>query len=187
MKESPQNLPAVYSRRLAALMAAEKKYLKCFLRLSAAAFTDELKTGLSPSSTEMDQHIERLKQCMARQKIKASSANDSLTDTLLKLVSDLLKPRKNPSRDRDIEILEYSQTILQLKVSGYQSLYLMAVALAQNEDAVLLEQCSKDNQNSHSYLLQISGNIIYPESLKVNFKKIQKQNALKAVVDSNPN
>lgn len=187
MKESPLNLSAIYSQRLAASMAAEKKYLKSFLRLSAGAFTDELKTGLSPSSTEMDQHIERLKQCVASQKIKATSTNDSVTDTLLKLVADLLKPRKNPSRERDIDILKYSQIILQLKVSDYQSLYLMAVALQQNEDANLLEQCAKDNQNSYSYLLQISGNIIYPEYMKSNFKKIQKQNTLKAVVDSNPN
>lgn len=165
MNQSPLNLSTVYIQQLTTLMAAEKKYLKCFLRMSAAAFTDELKTALSPSSTEMDQHIERLKQCIATQKTKGTKTNDSLTNTLVKLVSDLLKPRIKPSRDRDFEILKYSQSILQLKVSGYQSLQLMAIALQQNQDAILLEQCSKDNQNSYSYLLQISANIVYPESI----------------------
>ncbi|KEQ28173.1 hypothetical protein N180_00615 [Pedobacter antarcticus 4BY] len=61
--------------------------------------------------------------------------------------------------------MEYGQLIFQLKVSAYQSLHLMALTLQQDEDAILLEQCSKDNQNSNSYLLQISGNIIYPESM----------------------
>ncbi|SDL40551.1 DUF892 family protein [Pedobacter antarcticus] len=165
MNETTLNLSAVYSQRLAALMDREKKYLKCFRDMSAAAFTDELKTALSPSSTEMDQHIERLKQCMTRQKIKGANTNDILTDTLLKLCADLIKPKKKSSRARDIDILEYGQLIFQLKVSAYQSLHLMALTLQQDEDAILLEQCSKDNQNSNSYLLQISGNIIYPESM----------------------
>lgn len=165
MKSNSSKFEQLYDQELALLLTVEKKYLKYFEKLSAAAYTDELKTGLSISSTGLDQHLKRLKECSGKIKILNSLIVKPVDEALLKTAAGLLQSRKKPSITKDMEILNCSQTVLQVKISNYQVLQLMGAALGREHDVILMEQCVRDNQNNYSYLLQISGNIIYPEAI----------------------
>ena len=152
----------IYTKRLNELLTAEKKYLRCFLKLAAAAFTEELRRGLSPALTDQEQHIERLQQCKAMVKLKGAVPLPELDVLLLAQAEKTLKTSTKQTLSRDIEILHCSQTILNVKIAAYQCLQQMAVALKQDHAAILLEQCFKDDQNSSGYLTQIAQYIIYP-------------------------
>lgn len=156
-------LTNIYTKRLNELLTAEKKYFKCFLKLSAAAFTEELRRGLSPALTDQEQHIERLQQCRALINVKGTAPLPELDELLVVQANKARKAYTKDTLSRDIEILHCSQTILNVKIAAYQSLQQMAVALQQDHAALLLEQCFKDHQNSSGYLAQISQNIIYPD------------------------
>ena len=168
MEANTFNLEEVYNQQLSEMLTAEKKYSKYFDRLSAAAFTQELKSALSPANNEFPEHLERLKQCMAIQKIKPAKNINQLNEVILKQSDMARKSGKQMSVKRDIQILHASQVLLQVKIAVYQTIYQMAVALGKETAAVLMEQCCKDNQNAYAYLIQISANIIYPQSLRSN-------------------
>lgn len=155
-------LTDIYTKRLNELLTAEKKYLKSFLKMATAALTEELRRGLSPSLTDQERHIERLQQCKALVRLKGAAPLPELDVLLLAQAEKALKTSTKQTLSRDIEMLHCSQTILSVRITVYQSLQHMAMALQQDHAALLLEQCFKDNQNSSGYLTQISQNIIYP-------------------------
>lgn len=166
--KTPFTLTEIYYQRLNDLLIAEKKYLKCFQKLAAASFTDELRSGLSPASTDQEQHIDRLQQCKVLAKLKGTGSLPVLDELLLGQANEALKATTKHTLSRDIEILHCSQTILNVKIAVYQALQRMAAALGQDHAALLLEQCVKDHQNSSGYLTQISHNIIYPKMVITN-------------------
>lgn len=157
------DLEVAYNQQLSEMLTAEKKYNKYFERLATAAYTEELRSGLAPASNEFPEHLERLKQCVAIQKIKPAKEITELNDVILKQVDQALKSSKKKSFTRDIQILHTAKILLQVKIAVYQTIHQMAVALEKETEAVLMEQCAKDNQNAYAYLLQISANIIYPQ------------------------
>ncbi|PTT03542.1 hypothetical protein DBR11_01995 [Pedobacter sp. HMWF019] len=163
MKEALKILNDLYRQQLKQLIAAEKKHLKCLAKLAPAAGTDELKSAISRDSMDIEQNLERLTQCKSWIKGK-SSVKANAKNSLSTLIGNYPKRMKS-SIYYDIRILKYIQECFMLKIVTYQNLQLMAGILQQEHPVVLLEQCVKDNQNSYSYLVQISANIIYPEAL----------------------
>ena len=165
MEANTFNLEEVYNQQLSEMLTAEKKYNKYFERLAKAAYTEELRSGLSPASNEFPQHLERIKQCMAIQKIKASTTTTELNEVILKQVDQAIKSGKEKTIKRDIQLLQVSKIMLQVKIAVYQTIHQIAVALGNEIAAVMMEECYKDNQNAYAYLMQISANIIYPQSV----------------------
>lgn len=162
MKEN-QPLLLAYTQKLKDLYAAEKKYLKCFIQFSSSATAHELKTALSPETTELAMQTDRLKQCMIMQQIKPGKELTEIDTLLLSMGKEAVKGKPLDTQ-KDIRILHCAQTILKVKIAAYDVLYLLAAALKQEHEAMLLEQCSKDNQNTYGHLLQLSANVIYLKS-----------------------
>lgn len=156
-------LENIYSEKLSEMLVAEKKYMLCLEKLSAAALTDELRIALSPDSSDQRLHIERLQLCFEIQKVKKTGIISALDQYFFEHLKDVVKG-KVPSLQKDISLLHSSQLIFQRKIQGYTSLQQMAIALGVEQSAQLLEQCFKDDQNAYNYLVQVSQNIIYPNA-----------------------
>lgn len=155
-------LKAIYVERLMKMLAAEKKYISCLKKLSAAAFTDELRTGISPGASDQELHIQRLKQCAKMHMVGKVGEITAIDSCLLECGKDVIKG-KGSSLDKDLRILFVSQQIFHQKIQVYSALQHMAIALGFDQDAPLLEECFKDDSNAYQYLVQISQNIVYPE------------------------
>jgi ferritin-like metal-binding protein YciE len=160
MKINAPSLTEVFKQTLAQQLAAEKKYLKSFQKMSSAIMTHELKSAISADETDIDTHISRLSRAMETVKQKPVTKITVIDEQLLEMAKPLSS--KEQSILKDIQILQALQLIFNVKVARYESLYQMAAALDQPEYASLLEQCSKDNQNTFAYLSQIAQNVIYP-------------------------
>jgi ferritin-like metal-binding protein YciE len=162
MKNVSPQLTDVFKTMLAEQLAAEKKYHKFFDKLPKLIHTDEIRLAISPGETDIESHMSRLTRTLQSVKHKASSTLPVFEDELLKTLKSAAG--KSASLLKDLQLLEILKTVYNLKVSRYDSLYRMAAALGLEEYAILLEQCSKDNQNTYAYLNQISQNVIYPET-----------------------
>lgn len=157
-------LENIYLEKLSEIFVAEKKYILCLKKLSAAALTDELRKGISPDSSDQHLHIERLKLCLGIKKPKKAGVMSTLDQHFFEHCKDVVKG-KVPSVEKDISLLHISQQIFQLKIQSFSSLQQMAIALGEEQSALLLEQCFKDVQNAYNYLVQVSQNIIYPKAI----------------------
>ncbi|SMC88978.1 DUF892 family protein [Pedobacter africanus] len=163
MKPVNTDLQGLYLQQLTRLLESEKKYAKSFEKLAPLSYTEELRSALVSASTELQQHIERIEQCQQLLKSKESAQISAIDKCLL----DILKQIKSTTKSsllKDINILQICQHIFTAKVTVYQNLKLMAEVLKQDHAALLLGQSANDNQNNYAYLVQISGNIIYPQT-----------------------
>ena len=163
MKTNELNLAEVFKFMLAEQLAAEKKYQKFFDKLPKLIYTDEMRLAISPGETDIESHISRLSRAMETLQQKTTS---NLADPDQKFLESLktVSAGKTVSLYKDIQLLEIFKALYNFKVSRYDSLYRMAAVLGHEEYAMLLEQCSKDNQNTYAYLNQVSQNVIYPEA-----------------------
>lgn len=159
-------LENIYFEKLSEMLVAEKKYILCLEKLSAAALTDELRIGLLPDSSDQYLHIDRLKLCFEMQKVKKAGVISALDKYFFEKSKDVVKGKVS-SLQKDISLLHTSQQIFHRKIEGYTSLQQMAIALGEEQSALLLEQCFKDDQNAYNYLVQVSQNIIYPKAMKL--------------------
>jgi len=164
MNTDALTLPDIFKNALAEQLAAEKKYLKMLERISGSLMTDEFKSAISPSETDIESHISRLSGAMATVKQKSAAKPSVIDEELL----GMLKTHSGKSKSivNDIRVLHTIKVIFSIKVSRYESLYRMAAALGHEEHSMLLEQCSKDDQNTIAYLNQIEQNVMYPEVQK---------------------
>jgi len=158
------NLNEVFKTCLSEQLAAEKKYMKALEKLPKVLLTDELKSAISPQATDIDSHLSRLTRAMEAVKQKPQAVISSVDEELLNTLKTVAG--KGASLLKDVQILHVLKLIFILKVSRYESLNQMAAALGHEEYAMLLEQCSKDNQNTFAYLNQVVQNVIYPEAQK---------------------
>jgi ferritin-like metal-binding protein YciE len=159
-------LENIYLEKLSEMFVAEKRYILCLKKLSAAALTDELRKGLLPDSSDQPMHIDRLKLCFEIQNAKKVGIISPLDACFFEYSKDVVKG-KVPSLEKDISLLHISQQIFKRKIQGYNILQQMAKALGLEQAIPLLEQCFKDDQNAYNYLVQISQNIIYPKAVIV--------------------
>jgi ferritin-like metal-binding protein YciE len=162
MKNVSPSLTDVFKTMLAEQLAAEKKYQKLFDKLPKLIHTDEIRLAISPGETDIESHISRLTRTMQAMKYKTAPALPGLEEELQKTLKSAAG--KGASLLKDLQMLEVLKPIYILKVARYDSLYRMSATLELEEYALLLEQCSKDNQNTYAYLNQISQNVIYPET-----------------------
>lgn len=162
IKTQELTLNHIYHQELAELLRREKKFAKFFLKLGDKSQVKELKTALSPEQTDIQQLIERLKQGVSLHKQKGKIINQQFDDATLNCGTSILK-LKTADIFTDIRILHYTQQIFIFRIGAYQILCDLAKALQQDQALVLLEQSLKDIQNHYGYLIQISGNVVYPQ------------------------
>jgi ferritin-like metal-binding protein YciE len=159
MKIDSSELTGIFKQMLADQLAAENKYLKVADKMAKNIFTDELKSAVSPTATDIESHISRLTRTMEAVQQKKQSKPGVIDVQLLELLKE--SAGKGPSVEKDVRILHIFKLLFSTKVSRYDSLFRMAAALEFPEHALLLEQCSKDNQNTYAYLNQVEQNVIY--------------------------
>ena len=169
MKTNVPDLNQFYKTMLAEQLAAEKKYMKLFNQLTRLIHTDEIRLAISPAETDIESHISRLSRAMKAAKHKVAAPLSGIDSELLKTLK--ASAGKGSSLLKDVEMIGTLKLIYSAKVSRYDSLYRMATVLLHEEYAGLLEQCSKDNQNTYAYLNQIAQNVLYPELSKPEASK----------------
>jgi ferritin-like metal-binding protein YciE len=155
MKEetSPQ---LVFAQVLNHISLLEKQVVKLYEKLEKAAFTPELSKALSPNQTESEQHLQRLiliKELVKGQKIDKDSkpSHGSLKFSL-----------KSSSTAQDLDMIAKVLELQNLKLSYYEFLHPIAVALDMETAASLIEQTITDNRNTNTWLRQIIQNVIIP-------------------------
>lgn len=151
-----------YLEKLAGMLVAERKYLSCLKKLSAAAFTDELRKGLSPESSDQQMHKQRLGLCIKQHELKKTGQMTKADQAILETATQAGKG-KDRSLEKDLLLLKAGQQIFEKKSSDYQVIHEMAQASGLEKASMLLEQCFRDDQNALHYLLQVSQNIITPK------------------------
>lgn len=151
-----------YLEKLTGMLATEKKYLSCLKKLSAKAFTDELRMGLSPDSSDQQMHIQRLGLCIGQHKIKKAGQLSDTDRALLETATQIARGKER-TLEKDLILLKTGQQIFRRKSETYVKLQKIADSLGFGQSALLLEQCYRDDQNAFNYLLQVSQNIIAPK------------------------
>lgn len=162
VKEQKEIFSELFNSRLSELYEVEKKCQKVYKRLLKAIYTSELRTAVSPSSTELETHLERLKLIMKLQQIKSGKLKDDKKYPFpdLTIISSLTSRKKSIRHDADI-ILN-TMVIQNYKIAVYDFLHSASLELKLEQPAILLEQCIKDNKNTYAWLLQILNNIVNP-------------------------
>jgi len=150
MRSSTTQLTSAYSKRLNVLYSAQERSMKCLTKLSYAAFTDELRSGLTPESFDQPQHSDRLKQCFKLAQLKPAKTADEPLISLFSQAELTRKASRVPSIYRDLCLLHSGLKILNMGQCASHELFLMAASLGQDLAATLLEQCWKDYQNAYN-------------------------------------
>ena len=159
MKIDPADLTEIFKQMLADQYAAEKKSAKLVAAMAKKVTTAELRSAVSAEATDVESHISRLSRALSAVKQKPTSQLAAIDEEILKLLK--AAGAKGATIKKDVQLLHLFKLLFNSKVARYESLYRMATALDFPEHALLLEQCSKDNQNTFAYLNQVEQNVIY--------------------------
>ena len=163
VEEQSNVLNNQFSSKMAELYDIEKRSVKLYQKMAKAAYTTELQTALSPSSTESRAHLQRLKLIMESQHIKPIKTNDLQNNPFPDLViSTSVNKRKKDMRN-DSTIIFNVMVIQKYKEAIYDFLYLSSIALQIEQPSSLLAQCITDHKNTYAWLTQILQNIVNPE------------------------
>lgn len=154
--------------RLVDLYLAEKKFIKSFIALSIAAYTDELRTGLNSPSTEAETHLSRLEIILKSLKVKPGKRECMIVTALVDKARELIIKNEPETPMRDAAIIYAAQHIEHYKIASYTVLYEISKELKLEQASVLLEQCLKEEHDTAAYLSQIAGNIINPAAARAN-------------------
>ncbi len=152
--------------RLVDLYHAEKKFIKSFVALSIAAYTDELRAALNSPSTEAEAHVNRLETIMKSLKVKPGRQECPIVAAMVEKARDLIVKNEAGTAVRDAAIIYVAQHVEHYKISSYKVLNEMSIALKLEQASVLLEQCLKEENDTSAYLSQIAHNIINPAAAK---------------------
>jgi ferritin-like metal-binding protein YciE len=144
------------------LYYAEKRFIKCFVALSIAAFTDELRIALNTPSTEAEAHIDRLGQILKSLNKKLAKRDCEVVASLSHKADGLIRKNEPGTAIRDAAMIYAAQLIEHYKVASYEVLHAAAVELQLEQAAMLLEQCLAEEKQTSAYLTQIARNIINP-------------------------
>ncbi|MES2454821.1 MAG: DUF892 family protein [Bacteroidota bacterium] len=167
MKTPPLNLEELFRSQITELHATEKKLLKSFESLSAATQTDELRSALSAERSAQADHVSRLALVLQSLKMKATRDSDTISEELLKQVSEVTGYKKQQDLFKDVQILHCLKAVYSIKIARYSSLQLIAANLEMKHPAILLAQSLEESKNNFAYLIQIEQNIIYPAAIKI--------------------
>ena len=143
--------------------AAELKYEKLFVRLSARSETDELRASLSADRNELAQQRRRTAQVMKSLKVPAKKELSGVDGALLENGKDIAGGKRNRgTRGSDVFILGLAKEITFLRIARLGTLVAICRELGSEPAAVLLEQSLSECRNTVAYFGQIEQNIIYP-------------------------
>jgi ferritin-like metal-binding protein YciE len=148
------------------LCQAEKEFMKCFVALSIAAYTDELRMALDTPSTEAESHINRLDQILSSLGKKKTKMECAVVASLAEKSNELIKKNDPGTSMRDAAIVYAAQLIQHYKIAAYSVLLPIAKELNLEQASMLLEQCLTEDKNTSAYLIQISQNIINPAATR---------------------
>ncbi len=143
-----------FAESLANLHSHEKKLIAIYAKLEKAAHTPELSKCLSPVSTDNVQHLKRLALIKMSISLKSRIKPEMVNQPLIKI--------KKPSSHQDLDLVEYALILQNQKLAYYEFLHPIAVALALQKEAELIEQSISDNRNTNTWLRQIIQNILVP-------------------------
>lgn len=149
------------------LYLAEKKFVKSFIALSIASYTDELRTALNSPSTEAETHLERLKLILDSLETKPGKRECNIVSALVEKARDLIKKNEPETPMRDAAIIYAAQHIEHYKIASYTVMLELSKELNLGQASHLLEQCLKEEKDTAAYLSQIAGNIINPAAAKL--------------------
>ena len=166
MKIPPNSLLDVFNEMTLEIHATEKKFVKLFEQFYNLAFTEELRSSLSPERNELELHIDRLAQVLKSLKLRPHRISSSIDEALLTIGKDVCGYKKQQSKEKDVQILHVAKLITYHKISLYGSMEQMAKALKLDNTAKLLAQSLEDNKNAGAYFTQIEQNILYPAVVK---------------------
>jgi ferritin-like metal-binding protein YciE len=148
------------------LYLAEKKFVKSFIALSIASYTDELRSALNSPSTEAETHMERLTIILESLKAKPGKRECKIVTALVAKARDLIKKNEPGTIMRDTAIIYVVQHIEHYKIASYTVLLELSKELKLEQASVMLEQCLKEERDTAAYLSQIAGNIINPAAAR---------------------
>jgi ferritin-like metal-binding protein YciE len=144
------------------LYHAEKKFMKCFVALSIAAFTDELRIALNTPSTEAEAHLDRLEQVLKSLNKKVVKRDCEVVTALSQKADGLIRKNEPGTAMRDAAMIYAAQLIEHYKIASYEVLHAASTELQLQQASMLLEQCLTEEKQTSGYLGQIAGNIINP-------------------------
>lgn len=148
------------------LYLAEKKFVKSFIALSIASYTDELRSGLNSPSMEAESHLERLTLILDSLKVKPGKRECKIVTALVAKARDLIKKNEPKTAMRDAAIIYAAQHIEHYKIASYSVLLELSKELELEQASVLLDQCLTEEKDTAAYLSQIASNIINPAAAK---------------------
>jgi ferritin-like metal-binding protein YciE len=155
-----------FIRGLIDLYLAENKFVKSFIALSIASYTDELRSALDSPSTEAETHLERLTLILNSLEVKPGKRECKIVTALVAKARDLIKKNEPGTVMRDAAIIYVAQHIEHYKIASYTVLLELSKELNLEQASVILEQCLKEERDTAAYLSQIAGNIINPAAAK---------------------
>lgn len=148
------------------LCQAEKEFMKCFVALSIAAYTDELRIALDTPSTEAETHVGRLDLILSSLGKKKTKMECEVVAALADKSKALIKKNEPGTPMRDAAIVYAAQLIQHYLIACYGVLLPIAKELNLEQASLLLEQCLTEEKNTSAYLTQISQNIINPAATR---------------------
>lgn len=163
MGTSLNDLNAIFARLLVQFYAAELKYAKLFMSLSALSMTEELRASLSADRNEFAQQTERTAQVMKLLKLPAAKELTEVDRALLESGKSVGGGKKKQgSLGRDVDILGLARQITYCRIAKLSSLIAMARELEMEPVVALMEQSCTECRNTAAYFGQIEQNILYP-------------------------
>jgi ferritin-like metal-binding protein YciE len=156
------DLKEIYVEKLSKLHIAEKKYEALYKRLCKTTTTDELKRVLMPADAPLKDRLTRLGLILKSHKAKPALVLTATDQLLIEHISQSFKEKAQGS-DKVLKTIDDSTLLIHTTIGYYDQLLQMAKVLDIELDISLLDQSLTEVKNSYSYLLQISGNIIYSD------------------------
>jgi len=155
-------LKQVFSLKLLALYALEKEISKIYKKMGKAALAAPLQKAVSPFSTEIDAHQQRLKLIIEIESIKPAQYKDLIKDQFPDFVSNPALVKFSKGDQRDLDIILNAMLIQQYKIAIYEFLYVTTIELKSEQSSILLDQIIKDNKNTYGWLVQLLQNSASP-------------------------
>lgn len=142
-----------FTTLLSSVQVLEKKTAKIFEKMAKAAYTPELTKCLSPISTDIEKHIERINLIIKSCRIQLPKVNKPMVTN---------ERLGKPTAEQDLKIIAEALKFQHLKLAYYEFLHPVAAAEGMNIEATLIEQTISDQRNTNTWLRQIVQNILAP-------------------------
>lgn len=155
-------LKQLFSLKLIAISAVEKEISKIYKKMNKAAIAAPLQKAVSPYSTDIEAHQQRLKLIMKVESIKPAQFKTLIKNQLPDFISNASLSTFSKGDQRDPDIILNAMLIQNYKIAIYEFLYVTSIELKSEQSAILLDQIIRDNKNTYGWLLQLLQNSASP-------------------------